>query len=61
MVSKAANARGFAADDADVGKGTAGDGLVSCAADGSVAAETALRVFGGAKLQEIPNVKNNNV
>lgn len=61
MVANAANAPVFVVDDVDVGKGAVGGDLVSWAADGKVAAEMALRILYGAKPQEIPIVRNNNV
>jgi signal transduction histidine kinase/ABC-type uncharacterized transport system substrate-binding protein len=61
MVVDAANAPVFVMDDVDVGKGTVGGYVVSWAADGKVAAGMALRILGGAKPQEIPIVRNNNV
>ncbi len=61
MVAKAANAPVFVIDDVDVGKGTVGGYVVSWAADGKVAAEMALKILDGAKPQDIPIVKNNNI
>jgi signal transduction histidine kinase len=61
LVVNAANAPVFALDDVDVGKGTVGGNVVSWAADGKVAAEMALKILDGAKPQEIPAVRNNNV
>jgi signal transduction histidine kinase/ABC-type uncharacterized transport system substrate-binding protein len=61
MVVGAANAPVFVVDDVDVGKGTVGGNVVSWAADGQVAAGMAVRILDGAKPQEIPIVRNNNV
>jgi signal transduction histidine kinase len=61
IVAQAANAPVFVVDDVDVGKGTVGGYVVSWAADGKVAAEIALRILDGAKPQDIPIVRNDNV
>ncbi len=61
MVVGAANAPVFVVDDVDVGKGTVGGNVLSWAADGQVAAGMAVRILDGAKPQEIPIVRNNNV
>lgn len=61
MVAKAANAPVFATDDVDVGRGTVGGYVVSWAADGRLAAEMVLRILDGAKPEDIPVVRNNNI
>ena len=61
MVANAANAPVFVMDDVDVGNGTVGGDVVSWAADGKIAAGMALRILDGAKPQEIPVVRNDNV
>lgn len=61
MVANAANAPVFATDDVDVGNGTVGGDVVSWAADGKIAAGMALRILDGAKPQEIPVVRDDNV
>ena len=61
MIVSAANAPIFVMDDVDLGQGTVGGHLVSWAADGRVAAATALRVLNGERPQDIPIVKNNDI
>ena len=61
QVANAANAPVFVMDDVDIGHGTVGGNVVSWAADGQVAAGMAVRILDGAKPQEIPIVRNNNV
>jgi signal transduction histidine kinase/ABC-type uncharacterized transport system substrate-binding protein len=61
MVADAANAPVFAMDDVDVGNGTVGGDVVSWGADGKIAAGMALRILDGAKPEEIPVVRDDNV
>ena len=48
-------------DDVDLGRGTVGGYLISWEADGRAAATIAAKVLNGAKPQNIPIVRNNNV
>ncbi len=60
MVAGAANAPVFVLDDVDLGNGTVGGYLVGWAASGRIAADMALRVLNGEKLENIPIVRSTN-
>lgn len=61
MIVNAANAPVFVVDDVDVGKGTVGGYVLSFAAQGRAAAEMAVKVLSGEKLESIPVVKSANI
>ncbi len=61
LIVSAANAPIYVMDDVDLGRGTVGGYLISWEADGHTAATLAARVLNGAKPQDIPIVKNNNI
>ncbi len=61
LIVSAANAPIYVIDDVDFGRGTVGGNLISWEADGRAAATIVARVLNGAKPQNIPIVKNNNV
>jgi PAS domain S-box-containing protein len=60
LVTSAANAPVFVMDDVDLRGGAIGGDLVNWADDGRVAAEMAVRVLNGEKVENIPIVTSNN-